>query len=130
METIFTDQGNPVSHAFYLCFSTVPDQSTKNAKIMRLENLALYTVYISINLLVMSKSNNEKKKCVLFIPEVSVGFMFASVEFSEDKDMARVFIAVAGVFLRPLTIQISTVDGTATGTYTVVFTSCYICNSD
>ena len=38
----FADQGNPVSHTFYLCIFAAPDQSTKNVKIMRLENLALY----------------------------------------------------------------------------------------
>ena len=41
-ETIFTDQRNPVSDAFYLRLFTAPDQSAKNVKIMRLENLALY----------------------------------------------------------------------------------------
>ena len=43
-ETIFADQGNPVSHAFYLRLFVVPDQSAKNAKIMRLENLVLYGI--------------------------------------------------------------------------------------
>ena len=42
VETIFADQRNPVSHAFYLRLFAVPDQSAKNGEIMYLENLALY----------------------------------------------------------------------------------------
>ena len=48
-ETIFADQGNPVSHALYLCLFAVPDQSVKNAKIMRLENFALYGIHVHIH---------------------------------------------------------------------------------
>lgn len=52
--------------------------------------------------------------------------MFASVEFSEGREMARVVVAVTGVFQRPLTIQISTVDSTATGTYMYIHS--IVCN--
>ena len=44
-ETIFADQGNPVGHAFYLRLFAVPDQSTKNAKIIHQKNLALYGIF-------------------------------------------------------------------------------------
>ena len=45
------DQGNPVSHVFYGRLFAVPGQSAKNAKIMRLENLALYGVLFGRGLL-------------------------------------------------------------------------------
>ena len=47
-ETIFADQGNPVSHAFHLRLFAVPDQSMKNTKIIRLKfgAIRLYNVHL------------------------------------------------------------------------------------
>ena len=42
----FADEGNPVSHACHLRLFAVPDQSVKNAKMMRLEIVALYGIIL------------------------------------------------------------------------------------
>ena len=51
-------RGSTVSHAFHLRLFAVPNQSAKNMKIMRLENLALYGICIYVHIYCVHSLNS------------------------------------------------------------------------